>query len=83
MSTKGWCNRPTAGGKLRCPSAALAEPPTLCNVAKSCAKHCAGTSLKHLRRADHLFLALNIDERSGKGLPLLLLFTSEIPPMNP
>nr|DAN98830.1 MAG TPA: hypothetical protein [Caudoviricetes sp.] len=72
MKTKGWCNRPTAGRKPRCPSAERAGPPTLCSSAKSCAKHCAGTSLKHLRRADHLFLALNIDERSGKP-PLLLL----------
>lgn len=83
MKTKGWCNRQTAGRKSRCPSAERAGLPTLCSFAKSCARYCAGTPLKHLRRADHLFLALNIDERSGKGLPLLLLFTSEIPPMNP
>lgn len=81
MSTKGWCNRPTAGGKLRCPSAALAELPTLCNVAKSCARYCAGTPLKYLRRADHLFLAQYIEGRGNP--PSLVLFTSEISLMKP
>ena len=57
MKTKGWCNRPTAGRKPRCPSAERAGPPTLCSSAKSRARYCAGTLLKHLQRADHLFFS--------------------------